>query len=81
MAKSTTPMDTSVLDERLEVTRLGEDDWRVCDGRLHPLEPLRIIAYVQRHPDFIEVLWMHNRRELEQFAGVDDAFAAVAQTL
>lgn len=40
----------------LEIIALSDHEWRVCDGRIAPSDPSRILGYIERCPDGFEVL-------------------------
>ena len=81
MTLTTASFNTTTTHRFLEVTPLGDDDWRMCDARLHPSDARRLLAYVQRDCDRVEVLWMRGKRDLEEFATIDAAFDAVMRVL
>lgn len=45
-----------VHDQFLEVIAVGEDAWRVCDGRLDPSDATRVLGFVERTHDHFELL-------------------------
>lgn len=42
--------------EDLEISQLGDHRWAVCDNRLDPGHPSRVLGYIERRSEGFEVL-------------------------
>jgi len=45
-----------VHDQFLEVIAVGDEAWRVCDGRVDPADATRVLGFVERRHDRFELL-------------------------
>jgi hypothetical protein len=43
-------------DQFLEVIAVGDEAWRVCDGRVDPADATRVLAFVERRHNRFELL-------------------------
>lgn len=43
-------------DQFLEVIAVGDEAWRVCDGRVDPADATRVLGFVERRVDHFELL-------------------------
>lgn len=47
---------STLHDPFLEVTAVGDEAWRVCDGRVDPADATRVLGFVERRHDHFELL-------------------------
>lgn len=66
---------------RIELTRVGEDCWRLCDGTLPHNDPRRIIALAENKDGHVSVLWSRDREGRDQFATFEQALKAAEDTI
>lgn len=64
----------------LEVVALSGHEWRVCDGRIHPCDARRLLAFIENVGDEFEVLWMSAPGQPSRFGSLASALAAFAET-
>lgn len=43
-------------DQFLEVIAVGDEAWRVCDGRVDPADATRVLGFVERRHNHFELL-------------------------
>lgn len=73
---------TSSLYGRLELTRVDNDCWRLCDGALPTTDPARIIAFAEKKDDGrVSVLWLQERSDPEEFSTFEDALRAAEEAV
>jgi hypothetical protein len=70
------------VDQRVELVRLSDETWRVCDSTAVPGQRGYIVGYLQRCDDEYEMLWMHPRPGVVyRHADFDAAFHAISTRL
>jgi hypothetical protein len=57
---------TTPMSPRVELVRLSETTWRVCDCRLEDGDVRRILGYLQQEHGGFEMLWMRPRAGVSQ---------------
>jgi len=66
-------------DDRVELVRIGDDTWRVCDRTAVPGERGYIVGYLQAVDSEFEMLWMHPRPGIaHRHPGFDEALRAIS---
>lgn len=65
-------------ERAVEVVRLCEDTWRLCDARIPADDSRRLISYVERIGDGVEVLWL-STLTVQNFRSLDAAIAAAGR--
>jgi hypothetical protein len=66
---------------RIELTRVGEGCWRLCDPALHESDPRRLVAFVECAEDHVTVLWLRDTHADTRFDTLEDALAAADSLL
>lgn len=61
---------------RLELVRVDDDCWRLCDGTLPHNDPARVIAWAEIEEGRVTVLWLRERDGHACFATFEDALKA-----
>lgn len=74
-------MAGNTMDRRAELTNVGESGWRVCDGSLPADDGRRVVAFMERVDDHIEVVWIRSTNAPTRFAALDDALDAADAVL
>jgi len=64
---------THIMYGRIELARVDEDCWRLCDGTLPEHDPTRVIALAELKDDHVSVLWLQNRNMRSTFATLEQA--------
>lgn len=69
-------------DSRVELVRLSEVTWRVCDSTAAPGARGYIVGYLERDEDEFELLWMHPRPGVvHRHPDFDEALRAISTRL
>jgi len=64
----------------LEITPLSSTEWRVCDGRMSPSDPRRILGLVERAPHYVLVTWVSPHEGWAAFPTFEAALRALRLT-
>lgn len=65
----------------LELTRVDDDCWRICDSTLPANDPGRIIAFAEIKHDHLIVLWLRKPSKRKKFATFEKALRAAQKTI
>ncbi len=66
-------------DSSLEVIALSDHEWRVCDGRIDASDATRLLAYVEKQGDRVELMRMTPTPGVcDYFDSLDSALAALS---
>jgi hypothetical protein len=66
---------------RIELTRVDDDCWRLCDRTLPRDDPRRIIALAEVELGHVTVLWLRERDSHDQFATFEQALKAAEDSI
>ncbi|GAA3216052.1 hypothetical protein GCM10017690_31690 [Microbacterium terregens] len=66
---------------RIELTRVDDDCWRLCDGALPQSDPSRIIAFAEKKNGHVTLLWLRQRSGQQDFATFEQALRATEATV
>lgn len=64
------------IPSHLEVVALSGREWRVCDGRIHPSDASRLLAFIENVGGEFEVLWMSAPSRPARFPSLASALDA-----
>jgi len=67
---------THIMYGRIELTRVDQDCWRLCDSTLPENDPARVIALAELTDDHVTVLWLRKRNRRSRFATFEQALRA-----
>ena len=70
-----------ILYGRLELVRVDDDCWRLCDGTLPENDPTRVIALAELKSDHVAVLWLRKRNRRSRFASFEKALRAAEKMI
>ncbi|WP_314504713.1 hypothetical protein [uncultured Microbacterium sp.] len=65
-----------VMYGRIELVRVDDDCWRLCDGTLPENDPTRVIALAEIEDDRVTVLWLQKRNKRSTFSTFEHALCA-----
>jgi len=69
-------------DQFLEVIPVGDEAWRVCDGRVDPADATRVLGFVERRHDRFELLRIGTAPTVsEHFDCLDAALEGLSRRL
>lgn len=69
------------MDRRAELTYVGDSGWRVSDGTLPEDDGHRVVAFMERVDDHIEVVWIRSTNAPTRFLALEDALDAADAVL
>jgi len=72
---------TSIVYGRIEIVRVDDDCWRLCDGALPESDPARIIAIAEVKDDHVTVIWLRKRNRRSTFATFEQALRAAEKII
>src|SRR6478609_9151701 len=72
---------THIMYGRLEVARVDDDCWRLCDATLPENDPTRVIALAELQDDRVTVLWLQKRNKRSTFATFEQALRAAEKII
>ncbi len=64
---------THIMYGRLEIARVDDDCWRLCDRTLPENDPTRVIALAELKNGRVTVLWLRKRNRRSTFATFEQA--------
>ncbi|GAA1998618.1 hypothetical protein GCM10009777_39890 [Microbacterium pumilum] len=67
---------THIMFGRIEVARVDEHCWRLCDATLPEDDPRRVIALAELKDEHVTVLWLRERNSRSTFATFEQALGA-----
>jgi hypothetical protein len=63
---------------RLELIPLGDSGYRVCDASVPDEDASHVVAFIEKHPQDVEVVWLRGATTAPgQFESVDRALDAI----
>ena len=65
----------------LELTKVDEGCWRVCDSALDEHDPRRVIAFVECRGERTAVLWLRSRAAESIHRSFDEALTAIERSV
>jgi len=74
-------MMAAAMHSGLELTKVDEGCWRVCDGALDEHDPRRVIAFVECRGERAAVLWLRSRAAESIHRSFDEAMAAIERSV
>ena len=72
---------THIAYGRIELARVDDDCWRLCDGTLPENDPTRVIALAEIRDDYVTVLWLRKRNRRSTFPTFELALRAVEKII
>ena len=72
---------TCTVYGRIELTRVDDDCWRLCDRTLPHNDPRRLIALAELKLGHVTVLWLRERDGHDQFASLEQALKAAEDSI
>ncbi len=72
---------THIMYGRLELARVDDACWRVCDRTLPEDDPTRVIALAEIKPDHVTVLWLRKGNKASTFPNFERALRAAEKTI
>jgi len=67
---------TPILYGRIELVRVDDECWRLCDATLPENDPTRVIALAELKDGHVTVLWLQKRNKRSTFSTFEQALRA-----
>ncbi|WP_029145008.1 hypothetical protein [Microbacterium luticocti] len=69
------------MDHRVELVRLGEGAWRLCDRSVPEHDAGSVLAYIEEGRFGVDVVWLCESHAPSRFPTLDDVVAAASRML
>lgn len=64
----------------IEAAALGPHAWRICDRSVPADDAATLLAYAERGPGWVDVVWMRRRDLPSRFASIDEVLGVALRT-
>lgn len=65
----------------IELVRLGDGAWRICDPQFDEEDPRHVVAFIERHAFRFELVWVRGSGTNRVFDDLEAAIEAVCDRL
>lgn len=70
-----------VREHRLELERLSDDGWRLCDTSAPPDDAAHVLAYIEQLDAGVDVVWLYGAFGRDRFDAIDEALVVATALL